>query len=452
MKKLYQLSVFFIFFLMTGCAKFLDEVPNQNLVIPSRLSDLQGMMDDYGNLLPDPGIGEISADDYYLTNADWASLTEEGHRRTYLWEKDYLFGTGSSTDWLTAYRIIYYANIVLENIVKIEQNALNQAEWNNIKGQAAFLRGRSLLGATQVWTKAYDQSTAAADLGMPIRLSSDFNVPSVRSNLKETYERIIADLKEAATLLPIQPVHVTRPSQPAAFGLLARTYLFMGDYEKCLYYSDQFLNLKNELLDFNTLSPSATFPVPEFNKEVIYGSYILTPAPLNIVRAKVDSSLYNSYVTDDLRKTIFFRNNNNMTYGFKGSYRGNLSPFSGVATNEVYLMRAECYARLGNTNAALSDLNTLLKTRWRKSVPYKPYVATNADEALKLILVERRKELLIRGLRWPDIKRLNKLGAGITLFRVINNKLYTLPANDLRYALPIPEDIIALTGMQQNPR
>jgi starch-binding outer membrane protein, SusD/RagB family len=63
---------------------------------------------------------------------------------------------------------------------------------------------------------------------------------------------------------------------------------------------------------------------------------------------------------------------------------------------------------------------------------------------------ERRKELTMRGLRWIDIKRLNKEGAGIVLKRLIGDKTYTLQPNDPRYALPLPADIILNTGMQQN--
>src|SRR5699024_1246882 len=116
-----------------------------------------------------------------------------------------------------------------------------------------------------------------------------------------------------------------------------------------------------------------------------------------------------------------------------------------------YLIRAECYARQGNATQAMNDLYTLLVTRW-KTGTYVPFTASGAKEALHIILGERRKELLFRGLRWMDIKRLNREGAHIVLKRIINGKVFTLPPNDNRYALPIPEDIISLTGMKQNPR
>ncbi len=81
-----------------------------------------------------------------------------------------------------------------------------------------------------------------------------------------------------------------------------------------------------------------------------------------------------------------------------------------------------------------------------------PYSFTDKDLALKTILTERRKELVFRGLRWSDIKRLNRDGYNITLSRTVNGQTITLPPHDLRYAIAIPEEIIELTEIQQNPR
>ncbi|GAA0881862.1 hypothetical protein GCM10009120_04580 [Sphingobacterium siyangense subsp. cladoniae] len=96
-------------------------------------------------------------------------------------------------------------------------------------------------------------------------------------------------------------------------------------------------------------------------------------------------------------------------------------------------------------------LNKLLLHRW-KSGKFQVLTAKSDSEALDLILKERRKELLFRGVRWLDLKRLNKEGREISLKRVLGGKEFVLYPNDLRYALPIPEDVIELSGMQQNPR
>ena len=82
-----------------------------------------------------------------------------------------------------------------------------------------------------------------------------------------------------------------------------------------------------------------------------------------------------------------------------------------------------------------------------------PVTVTDADELLRIILQERRKELLFRSLRWTDLRRLNKDSRfAVTLTRKLNNDTYTLPPNDARYVLPIPQQEIEESGIQQNPR
>ncbi|MET0573451.1 MAG: RagB/SusD family nutrient uptake outer membrane protein, partial [Pedobacter agri] len=87
-----------------------------------------------------------------------------------------------------------------------------------------------------------------------------------------------------------------------------------------------------------------------------------------------------------------------------------------------------------------------------KTGTYRPVVRTDAESALQVVLDERRKELVMRGLRWMDLKRLNAEGANILVSRSFNGQTVSLLPNDSRYALPIPEDIIQLSGIPQNER
>lgn len=453
-KKINTVSTFLLITLtalMGSCSKYLDEAPNKAYVVPSTLKDFQALLDNY-NILNnvDISVGEISADNYYLGYADWAALSDEGQRRMYTWEKDYFFQFNSG-DWRRPYLAVYYANTVLDNIDNVDRDPGNAMHWDNVLGQALFVRAKTYCQLTAAFTKAYDPITAPADMGIPLRTNSDFNIVAVRSSLAETYNTIIADLKTSAALLPVAPVQVMRPSRPAAYALLARTYLWMGNYDSSLRYANLCLQLKNSLLDYNTLIASATFPIQQFNTEVIYEGLMPTPAPLNNSRAKIDSGLYQSFASSDLRKTVFFKDNGNGSFGFKGSYEGSTALFSGIAVDEVFLMRAECYARKGDKANALNDLNALLAKRYKTGL-FIPVTAIDANDALDKILVERRKELLMRGLRWPDLKRLNFEGRNIALKRVLNQINYMLAPNDLRYALPIPEDVIKISSIRQNPR
>ncbi|HEU0228655.1 MAG TPA: RagB/SusD family nutrient uptake outer membrane protein, partial [Arachidicoccus soli] len=114
-----------------------------------------------------------------------------------------------------------------------------------------------------------------------------------------------------------------------------------------------------------------------------------------------------------------------------------------------YLIRSECYIRNNKIAQGLNDLDTLLIKRY-KSGTFSPLAISSQSEALNLVLNERRKEMVLRGMRWMDIKRLNKGGANITLKRVENRTTYSLQPNANFYALPLPVDIIQITGMQQN--
>ncbi|SEK53877.1 RagB/SusD family nutrient uptake outer membrane protein [Parapedobacter koreensis] len=435
--------------LFCRCNSYLDVKPDKQLVIPETLADLQALLDNYSNVHWDPYIGEVSSDDYYLADTDWSALSDERDRRRYLWEKEGIYPS-LSNDWFWPYRNVYYANVVLETLDRIGKGQTNPPDWDHIRGQALFLRARSFLSVALLFSKSYDSSTAATDLGIPIRLSSDFNIQSERASLKDTYTQITEDLVAATEVLPNTPLHVYRASKPAAMALLARMYLFMRDYEKCLYYADACLKLKSDLIDYNTLDSNANFPIPEFNDEIIYQS-ITYATPLANNRAKIDSILLDSYQEGDLRKRIFFRVNVDGSSGFKGSYySASNNLFSGIAVDEVYLMRAECHARLGNLEMALADLNTLLAKRWSDE-KFIPLIDDSQDTILATVLTERRKELLMRAIRWPDVKRLNMEGFDISFERRIGDEVYTLAPNGPRFIFPIPDDVIELTGMPQNP-
>lgn len=452
MNKYFIFFCIYIIFLGTAgvsCNKYLDAKANSNFAVPSSVPDLQALMDRYSNMNnTEAGSGEVSADNYYLSYADWQAMADN-YRAMYKWDSAYVFAS-SGNDWSNQYLVIYRSNIVLNYAAKINRTANDQTDYNNTIGQAYYFRAKGFLQMASLFSMAYDAVTAKEDLGIPLRTGIDFNVVSVRSNNEETFQQIISDLKNAATLLPLAQVHVMRPAKAAAYGLLARTLLYMRRYTEAGLYADSCLQLYNKLIDYNSLNAASAYPVPQFNTEIICEGMIPVPSPLYNI-AKIDSALYASYATGDLRKNIFFSKNTNGSYSFKGSYEGGANLNSSICTDEMYLIRAECFARANAINPAMNDLNTLMIKRW-KAGTFVPFTASNTTDALTIILNERRKELLMRGLRWMDIKRLNKEGAGIVLTRLLNGVSYSLPPNDLRYALAIPEAIIAQTGMLQNPR
>ncbi len=448
----------FLLLSMSSCEKFLNEKSDQKLLIPSTLDDVQSILDNYSVM--NSGFcsaGEVSADDFYLTEADYNALSSDYEKRMYIWDKDNLFPPGTDgNDWSNCYKAIYASNSVLETLAQIGRKEANKNYWDNLNGQARFFRAARLLDASFVWCQAYDPGIASSALGMPVRTTTDFNEPSTRASLSETYDFILDDLRSAVRLLPDNQTTNLRPSKKAAYALLARTCLVMQDFSSALAYADSCLILSGSLLDYNTLDANLPYPISlESNPEVLFYAAQSVAYPLVFSTPKIDTVLYGMYDSNDLRRQVYFLDNGDNTYSFKGSYNGDYSLFAGIATDEVYLIKAECLARLNKQQEAMEWMRSLLENRWLKSNGSSNYLPDNgmtSEEVKNFILEERRKELLMRGLRWIDIKRLNRLGKDIVVRRNLEGKEYMLSGNDLRYALPLPQDIIAQSLLQQNPR
>ncbi len=433
---------------LSSCGHYLEAKPDEKWALPSTAQDLQQLMDNYSAMNAQyPAAGEMMADNYYITADDWSTLSENS-RDIYLWQKN------DQTREYWAYPPILNANVVLDNVDKITVPPVDSivALRNLAKGSALFFRAVYFHALVQLFATPYDKTTAAKDNGIPLRLTSSYKEVSVRATVQQTYDRIIMDLQAALPLLPATPQLKSRPSRPAVLGALARVYLDMRDYTKAAAYADSCLRLYNTLLDYNTLNATADAAIPRFSPEVILDMISPASSLLSTIN-RTDTTLYNSYAGNDLRKSVYFLDND--AKNFKGDYAGmgaqNGYIFAGIVTDEMYLIRAEGRARAGSAAIAMQDLNTLLEKRWRTGT-FVPLTAANATEALTKILTERRKELLFRGTRWTDLRRLQHDPIlAITPTRLINGQSYTLPPHSPRYTLQIPADVIALTNIPQNP-
>lgn len=446
-----------------SCKNYLDLKPDKAMDIPNTLADCQLLLDDFATMNTGyPADAEAASDNYYMTDANWNSLPTIESRENYSWAAQ---AQHPVTQWSNPYKVIFNANQVLKILEKISP-AEDEGNYNAVKGAALFFRAYGFYHVAQLFAPPYESNNTTS-LGIPLRLSADIDYKSERATVLQTYQQIINDLETAAMLLPLTTTVKSRPGKTAAHAMLARTYLSMEDYPKAGINADLCLKAQPTLIDYNTLnagtSTSNTPPFSRFNAEVIFHSTFVSQFSLNQGVSKIDNELYNSYAQNDRRKVIFFKSNTGIsagTYAFKGSYDGTTSIlFNGLATDEIYLIRAECYARAGNKEAALGDLNLLMKNRWNPAAtnpatPFTDITAADPEDALKKILAERRKELVFRGLRWTDLRRLNKDPRfAVTLRRNMNTFNYSeLKPNDLRYTLLIPQDVISTAGIAQNPR
>jgi tetratricopeptide (TPR) repeat protein len=461
------LSLFLFGLTLTSCKKFVDIKKDSSQSFIETAADCQLLLDNYDLFnTAYPIDGEISADDYYLDDTrynDPYSITIED-RTLYTWRATAQRITAQQ--WVGPYNKIYHANLVIEAIAKLEGKE-QPAVLNHLRGSALFLRAYSLWHLAQMYAKPYG-ATSNQDPGVPVHLLSDINDTPGRGTVKETYDRIIQDLTEAVSLLNTATSVASRPNKVAAYAMLARVYLSVEDYPNALNSASSAIALKpaSNLINFNTLDKQSFAPFKRFNEEVIFHSVslsqngILEPGYGYENLAIINPDLIASYQDNDLRKTVYVKENTDLpapmnTWRFVGNYEsavGSAKLFNGLALDELYIIRAECYARAGNSTDAMTDLNTLLRTRWVTGT-YVDMTAANATAALEKILVERRKELLMRGQRWTDLRRLNKDARfARTLSRNVEGTTYTLPANDNRYTLLIPQEVITNSRIQQNPR
>lgn len=447
--------------LLAGCKKkdeFLSKKPDTDLVIPSTLTDFQALLDNGQVFNLTPVLGEMSADNFYLTNSFWQNL-DIVEQNAYIWAPNIYGSQTTVDDWNIPYKQVFYANVVLDGLPGVKTDTTNIVQWNAVEGAALFSRAYAFYNIAQIFAPAYDSSMANSDLGIPLRLHSDINAASTRASVQETYAQIIKDLEQAIPLLPsaIPMVNRNRPSQPAAWAMLARVYLSMRAYTQAGFYANKALQPPyGKLLFYDTLNISNPFPIRSNNEETLYQSNFLTYTRvlqgLVYPSCMIDSNLYRSYDSNDLRRVLFYKTNTSGSPYLRGSYVGSIMPFSGLANDELYLIRAECAARAGNIISAQNDLDTLLTYRWKKGT-FPGVMASSPDQVQAAILQERRKELAFRGIRWTDLRRLNKkAGTATTLTRNISGTTYSLPPGDLKYTLTIPPDVIALGGIPQNPR
>lgn len=453
------INLFTLLFLLNSCSKseFLEMKPSTTIITPITLSDFQHLLDNT-NIQSTCALAQLGDDDYFLSNdADLANKTVT-EQNSYIWAKDIYGGTKEVPDWNIPYKNIFYSNAVLEGLAKSDSNSSERGQY--LKGWALFNRAYFMYDLTRNFCKSYDENTAPTDLGIPIRLKPGIDKIEQRASLQKTFDQIISDLTDAENLLPkTRPSsNLNRPSKIAVYALLARLYLEMRNYPQAGIYADKCLNLYNKLIDYNALNLTATRPFSDQNDELIYNTAIVPSYSISsnssVTPSRVTNSLIQSYQLNDLRKSIYFAlNAKDGFYSRKTGYTGTGNyPFTGLATDEIYLIKAESLARNGEALLAMDKLNQLLINRYSNKSVYIPLTANSASDALTIILSERRKELTFRGQRWHDLKRFNKEGAQITITRKLMGAIHILPPSDARWVFPIPDDEIILSDMQQNQR
>ena len=390
--------------------------------------------------------------------------------------------------WENHYAALKNYNIAIANADNVADEL--KASANVLKGIALFCRASSYLTLTRHFGNAYNPSSAATDLSVPLVLKYDQLEKPARATVKAVYDQIINDLEEAEVLLANVPgqVRAQLPTVDAVRALKARYYLDVQDYTNAadaavsVISSDAGYKLASTTEEMVTeyTNDAGTEPVIQLFASIsegAKGNTIFTAVGNDDKVGKYfapyfipSSLLVNAYDATDLRFVNWFTNS---LYPVKmsGSYYQGVYVFTKYLDNpalhsgsvetgahaakpilisEMYLIAAEAYAQAGNASAAQNVLNQLQAAR----------KAVNTTGTLENIKKEWFRETVGEGLRLACIKRWGDGLATRTGQPGVDNLIMTgayyneraLAANDHTLNWPVPSYEIKLNAnLVQNP-
>lgn len=481
------LSVYLL--LASSCDKFLEENPDNRVELDNTDKAAQLLTNAYSQ-------ASYSFVEWMSDNVSFTFGTTKlpEHENAYTWD-DFL-GINQDTPsffWTSTYDAIAHSNEVL---ALIDELAGDRSHKNAVKGEALLTRAYGHFMLVNLFAKHYDPSSASSDLGIPYVLEPEkvFIKEYARNTVEEVYDLVEKDLLEGLELVDESfyansgKYHFTRN---AALALASRFYLFKGDFNNCIKYSNELLGSDPSLYVKNI----PALLLEKINTEDYVRLYHAPNDDSNLLLIRQVSNFHLPYLghwpSRQLYSFIFDENNifglvderkdpawiageNGLAatkYEFlfeRSSLTSNVgynyTIFLAFRGEEVLLNRAESLIRQNNVLAGLEDILVLCRRRYRPGQDgsvdnvtaqglmqgLRGYYNSSNDQtnAIRYLLEERQKEFIHEGMRWFDIKR---FGIPVNHMQP-NGSMISLEPDDPRKVLQIPQAAIDVGGLEPNPR
>ncbi len=475
--------------LFVSCEKFLDEYPARQDNRPIKTTkDLDLLFNRTIDYIYEYNYAGICATDNAAVDTFHYSFqplvfTNANSLGWFLWDGYILKNANEHKDWQSEFSKIGKANLVLDFLDEVEGT---QEEKDELRYEAHFIRAYSYFNLVTVYCLPYSEQNAG-EPGLPLRTTISVEQSLKRAGLKETYEFIESDLQTA-----LKTGKEGRNESPWRFSLAAvqafaaRFYLYIEQYDNALAYANKALESYSTLVSFedvmyqdgqlyNWLNKGALYPNSKtmnfeeiYNWPEMYYSRILG-ARTYYQHAYPSEKLMGLYDTVDVRFDALFVENVRIGtalspyvgYAYLG---GNYIP-SGPTTAEMYLIRAECYARNNNAAQVEANIEALRQARF-KAADYEAIDYPTGEKALTQLVIDERNREFPFSLRWYDLHRINRdpllddVDITHTFYELDGNlpvvsttlKTYTLKAGSRRYAFPLTENEIIASGreLEQN--
>ena len=339
--------------------------------------------------------------------------------------------------WRVYYQWVMNANLILEGLENVEVGAGQEELYKQIKGEALTFRAYGHFQVAQLWAGRYVAGGANTHLGIPYRMDSKGG-ELARSTCKETYDYILADLDEAASLLAgIKVNDVNHFSEKVVWGLKARVALAMQDYTNAAAWAEKSIqlaeadgnalmgpdDLMNGFADITTKTKEAMYAAKTQDDQTVYFysfyanmSWNFSSTAIRQGVKSINADTYDTMSETDLRRQWWdptgemevplasFAKNKYQNRKFTARATSNaVGDVAFMRLAEMYLNLAEAYARGGNDVKAQEVFTKFQVTR-------DPSYAGNGntgDALAEEIMNSRRIELWGEGFRYTDLKRLN---------------------------------------------
>ena len=343
------------------------------------------------------------------------------------------------SSWVDAYSMVNSSNLILE---KVEELQLDDP---NSKGEAHFFRALGLFDALRQFGKFTDMNS---EFGIPVFTQYVDNETAKtigRSTVAASFDQIISDLETAVSLMEYDSEKFL-VSKGTAEALLARVHLYAGNYEEAEQYATLVIENPDYALNnnYNDIYESEGSAEAIFELEFTETDGNLFTEYFSVSPPEVSANYEDFYAgmseDDDPRGDLYY-DDGRVVYVDKYGVSDAIVDGNGIIIklSEIYLIRAEARARMGEFATAVEDLNTI-RTRSLPTMAIDPEEASDFESFTDFLIEERARELAFEGHRWFDIVRLGRAETilGIESFRTV---------------YPIPQREIAISGgtLVQNP-
>lgn len=481
-----------------SCTDLLEDVnPDALPETPETLTDirnLQQLLNNTYQTMPLASEGFIQA----LMSDELKIATTNNGSGVFLWGRTFTSQDGDVEGlWFSAYRTIFTANKILDNI-----DAVNNAgiTWNSmvltkdqIKAEALGMRAFNHMLILENFSPKYS-ANALGCVYMKTAQDITFGTPS-RDNMQTSYQNVLADLNAALALNPSN-VNNKYISKDALNAMKAQVYLEIGDYANAIAAANLAVGtkqLKGATVSYDTttgaplmvnnyapvwadpISGAGSMSGTVDGSEVIFQQInIVGASSVNIGGLYTSPSLGTfwspsttllpKYNSTDLRRAAYLTSNSVFKKYYGTAQNRGIANVKAIRTSEIILLRAEAKAKSGDLTGAYNDYLLVRKARNGNGtnvltptgtggffIQYtNDATFTSATDATDKILEERFREFPLEGKRLSDLKRNSKIVTRATTDATAAYPNTTFPNVD-KMTLPIPySEIFANPNIQQN--